>query len=100
MEQNQQPVDEAQGYIDALRAQKRRNLIIGVVVGVILAIFIIPRLLSMLGTDTEYLDEESVLARVPALALTGAEKDLADTILETDTFRSALTYEAAGVAIF
>lgn len=91
---------DAQDYIDAIRAKKRRNLIIGVVIAVILGFFMVPRFLSMFGADTEYLDEDTVLAQAPALALTGAEKELADRILEFDAFRDALTYEATGVTRF
>lgn len=96
---NSNELDEAQGYIDALHAKKRRNLIIGVVIAVILALLLVPRVLSLFD-GPEYLDEETVLARIPALALTQAEKELADTILESETFRSALTYEATGVTAF
>ena len=96
---NSQELDKAQGYIDALHAKKRRNLIIGVVIAVILALLLVPRVLSLFD-EPEYLDEATVLARVPALALTQAEMELAETILESDAFRSALTYEATGVTTF
>lgn len=89
---------DAQAYIDEMRAKKRRNLIIGVVVVVILAIIILPGLFRDDGFSEG--DLNAVLAQVPELALTKAEKDLADTILEPETFRNELTYDLTGSTTF
>lgn len=97
-EQNR-PVDEAQAYIDALRARKRRNLLLGAAAAALLALLLIPRLLSLFEKP-EALDEAQVLAKVPALALTQAELELAGTILDCEPLRSALTYEATGAVSF
>lgn len=87
--------DSAQSYIDAVHAAKKRNLIIAAVVIVLLAVIMVPKLLG--GSEPEYLEESQVPA---ALILTDAEKALAGTILEPDTFRKALTYDAIGTTTY
>lgn len=89
---------DAQAYIDEMRAKKRRNGIIGAVVAVILAIIILPGLFRDDGFSEK--DLERVLSKVPELALTDPEKALADTILEPDTFRNALSYDLTGSTSF
>lgn len=89
---------DAQDYIDELQAKKRRNRIIGVVIAVILAALILPGLFKKDGFTRE--DLENTLVKVPELALTQAEHDLANTILEPDTFRSKLTYDLTGSTAF
>lgn len=91
---------DAQDYIDEMRARQRRNLIIGIAVAVILALIMVPRILSLFGVGDDLPDLETALAEMPELALTEAEIGLADTILEPDIFRNALTYEATGVTTF
>ena len=57
----------------------------------VLAVFFCIALIAG-GNDGE-LSEADALARVPSLALTEAELALADTILEYEDFRSALSYD-------
>ena len=89
---------DAQAYIDELRAKKRRNLIIGIALAMILAIIILPGLFKKDGFTQK--DLENALAQVPELALTDVEKALADTILEPETFRNELTYDLTGSTSF
>lgn len=85
---------DAQDYIDQIRAKKRRNLIIGIAVAVVLVLTMLPRLFE------KEPDLDAVLAEMPELALTQAEKDLADTILVPETFRNALSYDAANITTY
>lgn len=85
---------DAQDYIDQIRAKKRRNLIIGIAVAVMIALTLLPRLFE------KEPDLDALLAKMPELALTQAETDLADTILEPDTFRNALSYDALNITTF
>lgn len=85
---------DAQDYINEVRAKKRWNLIIGIVIAVIIALTMLPRLFE------KEPDLNTALAQMPRLALTQAEKDLADTLLEPETFRSALSYDALTVTTF
>ena len=80
----------AQDYIDELRAKKRRNLIIGTVV---IAVCVILFLMAFAGGNDTQLTEAEALDRVPGLALTEAELALADTILDHEDFRNALSYD-------
>lgn len=52
---------DAQAYIDEMRAKKRRNLIIGAVIALILAAMILPGLFGKKGPDEE--DLEAALTR-------------------------------------
>ena len=83
---------DAQDYIDELRAKKQRNRIIGI--AVIAACLLIIVILFAGGNDHE-LSEADALARVPGLALTDAELALADTILDHEEIRNALSYDIA-----
>ena len=83
---------DAQDYIDEMRVQKRRNLIIGIAVAAAcLLIFVI----AFAGGNDHELSEAEALDRVPGLALTDAELALADTILDHEEIRNALSYDIA-----
>lgn len=81
---------DAQDYIDELKAKKRRDLIIGVVVA---AACLLLFLIAFAGGNDGELTEAEALDRVPGLALTDAELALADTILDHEDFRNALSYD-------
>ena len=79
-------------YIAQVHAAKRKKTIIGIAAAVaciLLLVFIFVRP----GHGTRKLTEEAALSRVPALALTAEELALAETILEYEDFRSALSYD-------
>ena len=81
---------ETQNYIDELQAKKRRNLIIGIAAAVVCVLIC---LIAFTGGNDRKLSEADALDRAPALALTDAELALADTILEFEDFRNALSYD-------
>ena len=81
---------DAQDYIDEMRAKKRRNLIIGVVVAAACLLLFV---MAFAGGNGGRLSEAEALDRVPGLALTDAELALADTILDHEDFRNALSYD-------
>ena len=83
---------DAQDYIDELQAKKRRNRIIGIAVA---AVCLLIFLIAFAGRNDGELSEAEALERVPSLALTDAELALADTILEHEDFRNALSYDIA-----
>lgn len=81
---------DAQDYIDELNAKKQRNITIGVVVVVACLLLF---LMAFAGGNGGELTEAEALDRVPGLELTEAELALADTILEYEDFRNALSYD-------
>ena len=77
-------------YIAQVHAAKKRKTIISIaVVAVCLLVFLI----AFAGGNDSELSQADALERVPALALTDAELALADTILEYEDFRNALSYD-------
>lgn len=96
-----EPADEAQAVIDAMQAQKRksrRRIIIACVATALVCIlgWWIYMETHFIGEKivTVSTDEAKILAEMPDLALTGAEKELAGTILEFDGFREALNLDS------
>lgn len=81
---------DAQAYIDEMRAKKRRNVTIGIVV---IAACLLLFLIAFVGGNDGKLTEAEALDRVPFLALTDAELALADTILDHEDFRNAISYD-------
>ena len=79
-------------YIAQVHAQKRKKTIIGVSISVVCVL-----LLLFIFVDNSakgaVLDEVTALNCAPALALTEEELALADTILDHDDFRNALSYD-------
>lgn len=79
-------------YIAQVHAQKRKKTIIGVSISVVCVL-----LLLFIFVDNSakgaVLDEVTALNCAPALALTEEELALADTILDHDGFRNALSYD-------
>ena len=81
---------DTQAYIDEMRAKKRRNGIIGAVVA---AACLLLFMIAFAGGNDGELSQAEALDRVPALAFTDAELALADTILDHEGFRNALSYD-------
>ena len=91
---------DAQAYIDELKAKKRRRRILAIVISVLVLLFMLPDILAFWGVGGQEPELDTLLTLVPELELTQAEKDLADTILEPEIFRHALTYDATGYVAF
>ena len=84
--------EQSVDYIAQVHAAKKRKTIIGIVAAVLCLLLIL-----FIFTDNSekgvVLDEVTALNLAPALALTEEELALADTILDHDIFRNALSYD-------
>lgn len=101
------PIDETQKLIDALHAQKRRQILRVVIPCVLTALICVLGWWIYMETHfygekivTVSTDEEKILKEMPELALTDAEKELANTILEIDIFRDALSLDPYSYTAF
>ena len=74
-------------HVYEVRSKKGRLAVLAAILAIFLFIFLIGS-----GNDGK-LAEATVLERAPALVLTEAELALADTILDHEGFRSALSYD-------
>lgn len=95
-----EPVDETRRIIDALHAQKRRQRLRVIIPCIIVALVCILGWWIYMETHfygerivTVSTDESEILAEVPDLALTDEEKELAETILEIEGIRDALSLD-------
>lgn len=95
-----EPVDPVQAYLDAMRARKkrkRRRIVIALVLAGLLCLtgYWIYMETHFVGETPVVVstDPEKILAQMPALALTQAEKDLAGRIQEIPAFREAMGTE-------
>lgn len=102
-----EPIDETQRIIDALHAQKRRQILRVVIPCVLTALICVVGWWIYMETHfygekivTVSTDEEKILKEMPELALTDAEKELANTILEIDIFRDALSLDPYSYTAF
>lgn len=77
-------------YIAQVHAAKKKKTIIGIAVA---AACLLLFLIAFAGGNNGELSEADALDRVPALALTDAELALADSILDHEAFRNALSYD-------
>lgn len=102
-----EPVDENQGYINAIHAQKRKTRLRTVLACVLTVLLCLAGWWIYMETHfygeeivTVSTDEEKILKEMPALALTDAEKALAQTILEVPLIRDALSDDYTNPTVF
>ena len=76
-------------YIAQVHAAKKKKTVIGIAVTVVIVVV----LFAIFAGGNGELTEAEALGRVPFLAVTEEELALADTILDHDDFRNALSYD-------
>ena len=77
--------------MEQVHAARRRRILIGIAAAAVMVLLFV----IFGGGGAREIDVETALSRAPALALTQEELALAETILEPDLFRSALSYDLA-----